>query len=49
VVFLLKRGTTYILAVDWAGAEGNVLSVQSAEGSDQFKEVITDSWYRSPL
>jgi hypothetical protein len=48
VVFLLKRGTRYVMAVDWAGAEGNVLSVQAAEGS-QFKEVISDSWYRSPM
>lgn len=49
VVFLLKRGTTYVLAVDWAGAEGTALSVHTAEGGGQFKEVVTDSWYRSPL
>lgn len=48
-VFLLKRGTTYVLAVDWAAAEGNALSLQIAEGSGQFKEVISDSWYRSPM
>jgi len=48
VIFLLKRGTTYMLAVDWAGAEGSTLSVQTAEGSGQFKEIISDSWYRSP-
>lgn len=49
VVFLLKRGTTYVLAVDWAGAEGNALSVHTADGGAQFKEVLTDSWYRSPI
>ena len=49
VVFLLKRGTTYVLAVDWAGAEGNALSVHTAEGGGQFKEIISDSWYRSPM
>lgn len=49
VVFLLKRGTTYVLAVDWAGAEGNALSVHTAEGSGQFKEVVSDAWYRSPI
>lgn len=49
VVFLLKRGTTYVLGIDWAGAEGNVLSVQTADGASQFKEVVTDSWYRSPM
>ena len=49
LVFLLKRGTAYVLAVDWAGAEGNALSLQIAEGGSQFKEVITDSWYTAPL
>jgi hypothetical protein len=49
VVFLLKRGTTYVLAVDWSGAEGDALSVNVAEDGGQFKEVITDSWYRSPM
>ena len=49
VIFLLKRGTTYVLAVDWAGAEGRALSVQTADGSGQFKEIISDSWYRSPM
>jgi hypothetical protein len=49
VVFLLKRGTTYTMAIDWAGAEGNALSVHSADGGGQFKEVVTDSWYRSPI
>ena len=43
VVFLLKRGTTYVLAVDWAGAEGNALSLHTAEGGGQFKEIISDS------
>jgi hypothetical protein len=49
VVFLLKRGKTYVVAVDWAGAEGNVLSVHTADGAGQFKELMNDSWYRSPL
>ena len=49
VVFLLKRGATYVLAVDWAGAEGNALSVHTADAGAQFKEVVTDSWYRSPI
>lgn len=48
-VFLLKRGQTYLLAVNWAGAEGNTLSLHAAEGSSEFKELIADSWYRSPL
>jgi hypothetical protein len=49
VVFLLKRGSTYLLAIDWAGAEGHALSLHAAEGPGQFTELITDSWYRSPL
>ena len=49
VVFLLKRGSTYVLAVDWKGAEGDALSLYAAEDSALFKEVVNDSWYRSPL
>ena len=49
VVFLLKRGATYLLAIEWKGAEGSALSLHVAEGTGQFKELITDSWYRSPL
>jgi hypothetical protein len=49
VVFLMKRGATYLLGVDWTGAEGNALSVHVAEGGSQFKEIVTDSWYRSPI
>ena len=47
-VFLLKRGTAYWMAIDWAGAEGNNLSLQIADG-DEFKEMLTEYWYRSPL
>lgn len=49
ILFLLKRGSTYVLGVDWKGAEGDALSVHAAEDSAQFKEVVSDSWYRSPL
>jgi hypothetical protein len=48
-VFLLKRGTTYVLAIDWRGAEGNALSLHTAEGGGQFIELISDAWYRSPI
>ena len=47
-VFLLRRGTTYWIAIDWAGAEGKNLSLQTADG-EAFKEVLTAYWYRSPL
>jgi len=48
-VFLLKRGETYVLAIDWSGAEGNALSLHTAESGGQFKEIVSDSWYRSPI
>ena len=49
ILFLVKRGATYVLGVDWKGAEGDALSIHTAEDSAQFKEVVSDSWYRSPL
>ena len=49
VVFLLKRGSSYLLAVDWGGAEGSALALHVSESGGQFKEVLSDSWYRSPL
>lgn len=49
VVFLLKRGTTYVLAIDWSGAEGDALSLHTAEGGGQLIELMSDSWYRSPF
>jgi hypothetical protein len=49
VVCLLKRGSTYLLAIDWRGAEGNNLSLQTVESGDQFREVIAAYWYRSPI
>ena len=48
-VFLLKRGETYVLAIDWSAAEGNALSLHTAESGGQFKEIVRDSWYRSPI
>ena len=49
VVFLLKRGPTYTIGIDWGGAEGSALSVHTSDEGQQFKEVMTDSWYRAPL
>jgi hypothetical protein len=48
VVFVLKRGSTYLLAVDWGGAEGSALSLHISEGGGPFKQVLSDSWYRAP-
>jgi hypothetical protein len=49
VVALLMRGSTYVLAVEWRGAEGSALSLWTNDGDSQLKEVTTDYWYRSPL
>jgi hypothetical protein len=49
VVCLLKRGSTYLLAINWRGAEGNALSLHIADTGDQFREIITTSWYRAPI
>ena len=49
VVFLLKRGSTYLLALDWKGAEGSALSLHTSEGAGQFKELFSESWYRAPM
>jgi hypothetical protein len=49
VVFLLRRGAGYVIGIDWAGAEGRALSVHISDGPGQFKEVVSDSWYHSPL
>jgi len=46
---VLKRGSTQWLAINWGGAEGSALSLWHAEDSDQFTQVIGDSWYQSPL
>jgi hypothetical protein len=49
VVFLLKRGSTYLLALDWKGAEGSTLSLHTSDGTGQFKELFSESWYRAPM
>lgn len=49
IVLLMRRGPAYLLAIDWRGAEGCALSLWSAEEGDRFKELLHDSWYRSPL
>ena len=49
VVFLLKRGTTYLLALEWKAAEGSALSLHTADGAGQFKELLSESWYRAPM
>jgi hypothetical protein len=49
IVFLLKRGSSYLMAVSWSAAEGHSLSLLRADDTSEFKEIVADSWYRSPL
>ena len=44
-----ERAETYVLAIDWTAAEGNALSLHTSESGGQFKEIVSDSWYRSPI
>jgi len=48
-VFLVKRGSTYLLALDWKGAEGSALSLHTSDSAGQFKELFSESWYRAPM
>jgi hypothetical protein len=48
IVFLMTRGSSYLMAVAWSGAEGMSLSLLTAEDASEFTELISDSWYRSP-
>ena len=47
VVFLLRRGASIVLGIDWAGTEGNDLSVFVSD-VDRFTKAIDDYWYRAP-
>ena len=49
IVFLLKSGPAYFMAVSWSAAEGHSLSLFKADNSIEFKEIVKDSWYRAPL
>ncbi len=49
IVFVLRRGTSYTIGVNWSGTENASLAVLvSGEGS-RFTPVISDSWYQSPI
>ena len=48
VLFVLRRGGEFTLGLRWSGAEGDNLALSVSE-SNQFKQVLNDYWYRSPL
>jgi hypothetical protein len=49
VVFVLERGTSYVMGVRWQAAEGAALSLFVSDGADRFRGVLSDYWYQAPL
>ena len=49
IVCALQRNGWFALGTAWAGAEGRLLSLWIADGSDRFTKVINDYWYQAPL
>jgi hypothetical protein len=49
VVCGLQRGGWYALGTAWSGAEGKVLSLWIADGSERFTKIMNDYWYQAPL
>lgn len=49
VVFLLQRGASYTLGVDWSRGEGASLAVFVSNADNRFIRVIEDYWYRAPV
>ena len=48
IVCALQRGNWFALGTAWAGAEGNLLSLWTVDGSDRFTKVLNDYWYQAP-
>lgn len=48
VPFIIRRGGSYFVAVDWAGEEGNSVSLYASEPGIPARGVISDHWYRAP-
>ena len=49
IVCALQRRDWYALGVRWSGAEGQLLQLWVADGSERFTKVISDYWYQSPI
>jgi hypothetical protein len=48
IVCALQRGGWYALGTAWGGAEGQLLSLWTSDGSDRFTKVLNDYWYQAP-
>jgi len=48
VPFIIRRGGTSFVAVDWGAEEGNSLSLYASEPGAPARQAISDYWYRGP-
>jgi hypothetical protein len=48
VPFIIHRGGTCFVAVDWGAEEGHSLSLYGSERGHQPRQFISDYWYRAP-
>ena len=45
---IIRRGTTYFVALDWDGEEGSALSFFEARPNTPTRQLLSDYWYRAP-
>lgn len=48
VPFVVRRGRSYFIALDWAGEEGNSLQLYTSDPGSPVRQAISDYWYRAP-
>ena len=49
VPFVLRRGSSYVVPVEWRGSEGVSVSLFVSDGEMQpARQVLRDYWYRAP-
>jgi hypothetical protein len=48
VPFILRRGASRYVAVEWRGSEGVSVSLFVSEGDAPARQALRDYWYRAP-
>ena len=48
VPFVVRRGRSYFIALDWGAEEGNSLKLYSLDSGSPVRQAISDYWYRAP-
>ena len=48
VPFVVRRGSSYVIALDWGAEEGNSLQLYSSDPGTPARQAISDYWYRAP-